>query len=296
MRLVCPNCDAEYEVDASAIPDTGRDVQCSNCGHAWFQLSPRLEDELAAEKALFDPPEPAAPEPAAAFAAPPEPELTEAAAPTPKPDDGYEEEEEATPPVVAAPAARTLDESLLAVLREEAERETAARRNDPPPMEMQTELGLAAAVAATVSASTQPDSPADDTPADPVAARVARMKGIAPAPAKPQARRDMLPEIDEINTTLRASSEPREGDAGAVADNLTGRSGRGAFRSGFVLMMLAAVLIVAVYVMAPKLSGQIPGLKATLTAYVTAIDAARLWLDGVLRAGITLMRGASDNA
>jgi predicted Zn finger-like uncharacterized protein len=296
MRLVCPNCDAEYEVDASAIPDTGRDVQCSNCGHAWFQLSPRLEDELAAEKALFDPPEPAAPEPAAAFAAPREPELTEAAAPTPKPDDGYEEEEEATPPVVAAPAARTLDESLLAVLREEAERETAARRNDPPPMEMQTELGLAAAVAATVSASAQPDSPADDTPADPVAARVARMKGIAPAPAKPQARRDMLPEIDEINTTLRASSEPREGDAGAVADNLTGRSGRGAFRSGFVLMMLAAVLIVAVYVMAPKLSEQIPGLKGTLTAYVAAIDAARLWLDGVLRAGITLMRGASDNA
>ncbi|MEN9850001.1 MAG: zinc-ribbon domain, partial [Pseudomonadota bacterium] len=27
MRLICPNCDAEYEVDASAIPDTGRDVQ-----------------------------------------------------------------------------------------------------------------------------------------------------------------------------------------------------------------------------------------------------------------------------
>ena len=35
----------------------------------------------------------------------------------------------------------------------------------------------------------------------------ARMKGEEPTPAKPQSRRDMLPEIDEINTTLRASTE-----------------------------------------------------------------------------------------
>ena len=51
MRLVCPNCDAEYEVDAAAIPLPGRDVQCSNCGHAWFQAHPELE---AAEEARLD--------------------------------------------------------------------------------------------------------------------------------------------------------------------------------------------------------------------------------------------------
>ena len=37
MRLICPNCDAEYEVDDDVIPPGGRDVQCSNCGHTWFQ-------------------------------------------------------------------------------------------------------------------------------------------------------------------------------------------------------------------------------------------------------------------
>ncbi len=37
MRLVCPKCHALYEVDDSAIPPDGRDVQCSNCGHTWFQ-------------------------------------------------------------------------------------------------------------------------------------------------------------------------------------------------------------------------------------------------------------------
>lgn len=37
MRLVCPNCAAQYNVDDRAIPPGGRDVQCSNCGHTWFQ-------------------------------------------------------------------------------------------------------------------------------------------------------------------------------------------------------------------------------------------------------------------
>jgi predicted Zn finger-like uncharacterized protein len=39
MRLVCPNCNAQYEVDPAVIPEEGRDVLCSACGHAWFQHS-----------------------------------------------------------------------------------------------------------------------------------------------------------------------------------------------------------------------------------------------------------------
>jgi len=40
MRLICPNCDAEYEVDKGMIPPEGRDVQCSNCETTWFQTDP----------------------------------------------------------------------------------------------------------------------------------------------------------------------------------------------------------------------------------------------------------------
>ena len=264
MRLVCPNCDAEYEVDAAAIPDAGRDVQCSNCGHAWFQMSPRVEEELAAEEALFD--------------APP------AQIPAPVVTDFADDENDMPAPMPAAPP-RALDESVLAVLREEAERETAARRVETPPaLEMQGDLGLAAAVAATVAAAV-PD-------ADPVAQRVARMKGETPV-AKPQSRREMLPEIDEINTTLRASSERRTGEAGAVQDSLPGTGGRSAFRSGFVLMMLLAVLIVALYVMAPKLAQQIPGLEGALNGYVAMIDAARVFLDNLLKGAAAMIRGTT---
>ena len=54
MRLICPNCDAQYEVDDAAIPSAGRDVQCSSCGHGWFQTHPEVEAAQEAESALHD--------------------------------------------------------------------------------------------------------------------------------------------------------------------------------------------------------------------------------------------------
>lgn len=50
MRLVCPNCSAQYEIDGSMIPDEGRDVQCSNCGHTWFELAGPSAAEPVAEQ------------------------------------------------------------------------------------------------------------------------------------------------------------------------------------------------------------------------------------------------------
>ncbi|MBE3638090.1 zinc-ribbon domain-containing protein, partial [Mangrovicoccus sp. HB182678] len=38
MRIICPACQAAYDVPESAIAAGGRDVQCSACGHNWFQL------------------------------------------------------------------------------------------------------------------------------------------------------------------------------------------------------------------------------------------------------------------
>lgn len=37
MRLTCPSCASEYEVDAAAIGDSGRMVRCANCEAEWFQ-------------------------------------------------------------------------------------------------------------------------------------------------------------------------------------------------------------------------------------------------------------------
>ncbi len=51
MRLICPNCDAEYEVELALLPEAGRDVQCSNCNTVWFQ-KPALEEALPEPKKI----------------------------------------------------------------------------------------------------------------------------------------------------------------------------------------------------------------------------------------------------
>ncbi len=238
MRLICPNCDAEYEVDDAAIPDGGRDVQCSNCGHAWFQLAAGAESAEAEEAALF----------------------------------GATEE---TPSPAMQPVRRSLDENLMAVLREEAEREAAARRAEASPIETQTEMPLAA----------PPVGVTDDA-----SRRVARLKGIDPDAAPPPpvragSRRQLLPDIEEINSSLRSATQ--DGD-GANADQPAARNG---FRSGFVLALLVAAVASGVYAMAPRVAEQIPGAKPALDGYVAQVDRGRLWLDAAMRRATTAIRG-----
>ena len=194
-------------------------------------------------------------------------------------------------PKVAPPSAdpvedlprRGIDESVLAVLREEADRETAARRGETPQtIETQTEMGLTAQAAAASAA----------------AQRIARMKGVEasvapPAPVRPQSRRDMLPEIEEINSSLRASSEKRTGVAAVVSDSMGAEKATGGFRTGFVLMLLLAIVMVVVYIMAPKIAQQIPGAAGAMEAYVGFIDSLRHTVDGLTRSAIGWLRGAA---
>ena len=285
MRLICPNCEAEYEVDDAAIPDIGRDVQCSNCGHAWFQLPPEIELALEQEDELFG----------ASGAADPLPDLDDDDVPPP-------------PPMTDAPK-RSIDENLMAILREEAEREAAARKADTAPIETQTEMGLsapaaaAAAAAAAVVASAEQSRAAGvvPTPAHAgglaaAARRIAQMKGLdpdapPPAPPKPATRRDLLPDIEEINSSLKGAEPPAMTDAD---DDQIGQSNARGFRSGFAVAMLVAVLGLAAYVTAPRIVAMVPAAEGAVNAYVAAIDGARFWLDGLLRQATDAVRQASD--
>lgn len=40
MRLICPNCAAQYEIDGTLIPAAGREFECGSCGHSWHQPAP----------------------------------------------------------------------------------------------------------------------------------------------------------------------------------------------------------------------------------------------------------------
>lgn len=45
IRITCPSCSTCYEIERSFVPETGRDLECSECGNAWFQVL-EIKDDL----------------------------------------------------------------------------------------------------------------------------------------------------------------------------------------------------------------------------------------------------------
>lgn len=333
MRLVCPNCEAKYEVPEDAIPETGRDVQCANCGHAWFQMRPRtetapaaapvapapvsapvpapaavaepvVEEAPAAVEAAVDSvpeaepvaeavPEVEAPveEPVAELASEPEPAADAGPAPEPVAESAAadampvkvpasdmaataqvpaedEDAEASLPPAAAAgTAAYAVDESVLAILREEADREAKARQAETARgLETQTELGIEQAMPAAVN----------------IAASETDDRGLA-------ARRGRLPDVEEINSTLRPSEVVPEED---VADAMPmAAEGRSSFRSGFLLVMTLAIIASGIYGSADAIAAAVPSLAGPLQSYVALIDSLRLELDGLMQSATVAING-----
>ena len=46
MIITCPNCNKQFEIDKSLIPDEGRDLQCGSCDHVWFYKSEEKNNDL----------------------------------------------------------------------------------------------------------------------------------------------------------------------------------------------------------------------------------------------------------
>ena len=42
MIITCPNCNKQFKIDNSLIPDEGRDLQCGSCNNVWFY---KIEEE-----------------------------------------------------------------------------------------------------------------------------------------------------------------------------------------------------------------------------------------------------------
>lgn len=267
MRLICPNCGAQYEVPVDVIPETGRDVQCSNCGDTWFQPHPDHDIELAEEleRALPDqewqPDQP-----------PSEPE------PFAHDIDGNQDDTEHQEPMPEEKTAtrRELDPAIADLLRQEAELETRAREAESVGLESQPDLGLEA-----------PESE-DERRNRESRTRMSRLRG-QPAVAEPEpvvietgpsTRRNVLPDIEEINSTLRSTGDRKSAPAlrGKPATPTAHRRGRG-FRLGFGLTLLIAAGAIIAYVNADQIVELVPEAKPYLAIFVEKVGAARLWLD-----------------
>ncbi|CUH65982.1 family finger-like domain protein [Thalassovita gelatinovora] len=270
MRLTCPNCGAQYEVPDGVVPQAGRDVQCSNCGQTWFQHHP---DDAAASPDALEMEQEALPE----------------AGLTPEPA-----------PETKSPQRRQLDPSIAEVLKAEAEREALAREAERSTgLESQPELGLR-----------EPEDEASRRSRE-AQARMARMRGASEEEQEPEpdimaedapsSRRDLLPDIDEINSSLRAASDrrPAEADdhaAPGMPTDVETQPRRSGFRRGFVLAIAVAAAFWTVYLYSVPISTKVPALQPVLTSYVTVIDQARGVLDAQIQALLVKLDALSSEA
>ncbi len=253
MRMICPNCGAQYEVDADVIPETGRDVQCSNCGHTWFQK----HAEQIAEQDQSQPTETPA-----ETASPPEPVEETVLADTP---------EETPDEIPVPPQQQKLDEGVAGILREEAERETTERSFESGGLESQPDLGLGAS-----------------TPEDDEQSASLHSNNEAAAPAdktSDNSRRDLLPDIEEINSTLAASPENSIDDAedDEATQEIKRRDG---FRRGFYAALFVFAIMALIYVFSPNIATAFPKLAPTLAGYVDWVNTLRTSVDRILLSGV----------
>ena len=233
MRLLCPNCDAQYEVPDYVIPAEGRDVQCSECGHTWYQEHENedISDLLEAD-AEEDEPGP---------------------------------DEMRVPRALAERAARQMDPEVQDILREEADREERAREAES--LETQPDLGL-----------NEPEQ--SDQRVTQARERMAKLRGESAEAGSGNvgSRRDLLPDIEEINSTLRSASD-RNSPEMVLAESELGGESRGGFWTGFLLIVTVMAILLGLYLFAPQIARAVPQSDPFLTNYVTRADAVRGWLN-----------------
>ncbi|MEC9196005.1 MAG: zinc-ribbon domain-containing protein [Pseudomonadota bacterium] len=261
--------------------------------------APLPEDPVPADTPQEDPSETAAPE--ADDAAGPEDlepeellarlEAAEAAA-----AEAPAEEAPSMPPVAAAaatPTRRELDPAIRDLLREEAEYESQMRAKDKQadPIETQPDLGLTDPPRRRVIRVERHKIDDQDAPeAQPEAV------DEESTPEKPSnSRRDLLPDIEDINSTLRGRDRLQGPTTVGelMEDPEETRSG---FRSGFFLTVLFALVLGAVYLQSTPLSKAMPAAAPTLQNYVENVDQARGWLDTRARGVVTWLDSFSSEA
>lgn len=286
MRLICPNCGAQYDVPDDVMPPEGRDVQCSNCSETWFQAHPEGDAEQSS------PPAPVVEEPTEVTAprniiqdAPPEPADQEAE------KDALATVED-VPPV---PARKSLDPAIVSVLQEEAEFEVRARQNqETGPVETQPDLGLndteetvdtrnrAREAGQRIARMLEDD------------ARSAPVKTTPASTATSETVGTPLPDIEEINSTLRSNEDRSPEDDPGQTAQFEARE-RQSFGRGFFVMVILAALLTLIYILAPEIANALPQAEPGITAYVEMVDGWRAWLDGQFEGLLTWLDTAASS-
>lgn len=100
-------------------------------------------------------------------------------------------------------------------------------------------------------------------------------------------RRELLPDIEEINSSLRVGQDRRPAEAADhdIPGTPTPRGSvpqapaRSGFLRGFMIPVVLACALGAAYAQAPQLAARFPDLAGPLQSYTAQVTTLRQWLD-----------------
>lgn len=212
--------------------------------------------------------------------------MAAASVPPPPPDLPPEEDEPDEPPAepgkeIEFPTPPHIAESVREMLKAEADREITARADEPGSDNWGKRRTSPLRDKMSKVRETAGPIPEDAAMANAVAgmANPAASEPVAAGPT--QSRRDRLPDVEEINSSLQASQD-RYAD-GLLASDANAGERRGGFRTGFFFVVLLAVLAAVIYALSDLIADQVPQLAEPLKAYVAWVDGLRALLDETVR-------------
>lgn len=259
MRLICPKCDAQYNVADDAIPKGGRDVQCSTCGHTWFQTELSRVLSRPVSRVL------SRPIPTAVKSDAREPEMA-SSRDVAAYDVPHQHKDKSQP---HEPKHRPVDANIARILQEEAGREHPVPASEKKP-------------------ATPPAPKKSETKSPPTAdleetrQRIAKMTGDGAddragggsaslsAAANPRA----VPSMGEINAVLRSRAEHNDNTELTEAERYEAIRRQG-FRRGFFFVAILFAVVITPYLLADEIIANLPESRETMTGYVAVIDELR---------------------
>ncbi|MEM8840821.1 MAG: zinc-ribbon domain-containing protein [Pseudomonadota bacterium] len=326
VQIICPNCDAKYNVPEAALGPNGRKVSCANCGNAWHAMP------VEEEPMLLSDPLPAEPEPAQSGA-----DASSVAAEATKPSD-----ETPAPPVAAGKGDRARQLSEIRQIFDEvqtgaqpkvapAEGPASAVGPAPGPAVRRQEPGPGPTpeppVATPVDSSKVPfpaseafaagsQGTADSKVAEPPAGKAENpsfLTALTGIGKKKDAERsdDDGKEVARAPEPVAKSNDPLREKINSPADKPAPRGieksrkkmirkhnrrvnkrvarekrGSGAFTTGVLLILIVVAFMAALYLLAPQISAQVPAAEPALQNYISKVDEVRAGLGGLAQQAI----------
>ncbi|MEO1491701.1 MAG: zinc-ribbon domain-containing protein [Pseudomonadota bacterium] len=297
MELICPSCEARYQVPERAIGEKGRQVSCLNCGHGWHAYPPLvLKSPASTQKTgtRWQSTEPAHPgsgsggadwlgrSTAAASAAgavgatPGGPPPMTASDPPPVSPSTAEGLESFSPPPPSSSRTDQLAEirEMLAEVQSE-DRAAAALKPAPDDLMSAAETGA---------------SPASE-PKSPLSRMAAESEGRTSAAAEPQSMLDqdaataekaIREKLNIADVRAMAPKPPdpkrlrRAHDRKETKRRRRESAGSGAFLTCFLLVVMIAAVMISLYLLHQPIIEKVPSLGAPLTEYVATVDEWRV--------------------